>query len=270
MDSILAQRPNLLGGIRVGKADLQLAPYGPTYSDSDQKANPSTKFFRIGTLQPNSLKTSHSKEWYDYKAGLPKTDYLSYLVGQEGSLEAVLDEMTPYGIDIANGGYPRKYTTTSSTTIKTATVPTDSSFELTSATGYAAGNWIRVTVASSTKTWDAQILTLVGSVVTLVDPLPEIPAAGDAVVKITDVQNAIGGSKVTYYAARLVHADLNENNGIHVWYYPKVASRSELAPDFRDGENVILPVKFKIYGQRMTFDGNEDQFLGFHWHIPKA
>lgn len=262
-DARLAQLLTNSDAVRVGVLDFEIATYN---SASLVAYNTDAAFERIGTLVPGSYKPDLGREEFDLMRGLPKTAIKSFVIGQEGKMSLELDEYTARAIEIVNGGQAMIRTTSGATTVSAAPAPTTTVFTVASIGSIVAGKWIAVTIASLGKTFDRKVLSVAGSAITLQDPLPAAPASTDAVALVTSWQNPGGGTSKTYYTARGVFTDTYGDKSY--LYFPKVASTGKFAPDFKAGENAIIPMEFKVYGTQMTVGSVTDFYLFHHYIVP--
>lgn len=256
-DARLAQLPTIYDAIRLGVVDFEIAALGTAY-DAD------ASYERLGTIVPGSYKPELGREIYKVKRGLPKIASKSFAIGMEGKVAFDLGEITARAIDVQNGGLAPVVTSTAATTT-TAAAATTTSFTLTTATGYALGNWISVVVGSAT--YYRKITALNGAVVT-VDALPAAPSTGAAVTKVTSIQVAGGGTTIVERTGRAVFTDVYGDK--FIWHFPKITATGEMGFDAKDGESeAILAMAFDVYGTQSTVGGTADYFLYHSYFVPK-
>lgn len=259
----LAQAFENSAAVRIGVVDIEIAPYNPA---SVVAYNATNKYERIGTIVPGTAKPEFTREKFKLERGLPKTTVKSLITGQSGKFGAEVDEYSPRAVEIANGGARMVRTTTNATTVSAAPAPTTQVFTVAAVGTIAAGDWLAITIASLGQTYDRAVDSISGSAITLRDPLPVAPAAGDAVAEVSLIQQAIGGTETEYVTARLVYTDADGNQAI--MHMPKVESTGKLAPDWKPNENATLPMEFDVHGTLQTINGKQDYYLGSHYFIP--
>lgn len=261
-DKRLQQLPTVEDAHRVTVVDVEVAPYVP---GALVAYNADTSFERLGTIEPGSAKLEGNREFFKLERGLPKSLIKKFVIGQDAKLPIELGEYTMRAVEVANGGTAMARTTTSATTVKTATTPTTTTMNLTTATGYAKGKWVSITIAALGRTFDRKIKAIAGDLITI-DELPQAPAVGDAVAVVTDFQLALGGTEVMEFTMRLVFVDQNGDKGII--YCPRVSSTGKFAPVFNPDKNAVIPIEFDVHATQMTWNGKTDFFPAVHYLIP--
>lgn len=256
MPSTLAQDLLSLRNARLGTIGVYVGAEDLAYGSA-------TGWTDLGVMDPGTFAPDFPREMFKLMLGLPRSNKLAVVTGASGMVDFTLTEYTPYAAEVAagSGAGVRTYAATPApTTI--ASGGTVNGGVLTSATGFAVGQMVEVTVG--TATYLTYIYTLASTTVTWVPALP-VAATTGAFKAVKTVTQALGTVQLPRFAFKAVFTD--QNGEIVTIYMPACSIASGWSPVFGDATtNVKLPMKFEAYGKGATWNGATEQILAYIYH----
>lgn len=245
--------------VRLGMLDVRVAAEDTAY-------NAATWKLPVGIIDPDSFRTSAPKEMFDLKTGFPSTTKVQAITGMELSIAFNLHEANARAIELCAGSGDTEYTytgTPAATYAKASPAPTENGFDLNSATGYAVGQHIEVTMDDGSKEY-TYIDTISSATITVQPPLSAAVTggAGNVVKGVLLSKNAIGSSEIPRKALKVSFTD-NYGNGM-ILHVPGFTPVGNFAPQWSNGKrNMIVPVELKAYGKSATWQGTTQNVLGY-------
>lgn len=225
-----------------------------------------TGWRKLGLLKDGAQLTS-AKDKLEFFSGTPLKKQKAFFIKEDLKLAGTFLEFSSANLNRALGNPGQTITTkvSPSTTIKTATVPTVSSFNLTSPTGFAVDKEIEVT-SGTTKQYGT-IKSIVGDLVTLYEGLDlnTVPAVGDA-VKVVDTKAIVLGSVAAPGDVALkISKTLVGGYGSLDIYMPDVQANGNITLAWADAttnvDGVGIPFEFEAISDPAVESGNLAQVL---------
>lgn len=218
---------------------------------------PAANWRDLGNVS-NNASLNMVTDMFTLKNGIPSLAKKRFIIGRDGTLEITLNEFGAYVNQVALAlAAPVNKLDATARTVSASPTPTASVFTLSSVAGLAAGDEIvSETVAGNLPSSNNRgiIDNIVGSQVTLEQPLFTAPISADTVKKVISTKLWFGGAALPTYPLLYV-IDLTEGKQI-VYYFPRTSVKGDYNPDTGNGtENMKLKLTFETYSANDTDAG---------------
>lgn len=258
--------PITYGQDPLNNKNIRLGVVGAYIAAEDTAYAAASGWTDLGVLEPGSLVCDFPREMFEWKGGIPKAVKVQAVIGTDGMIDFVLGEYTPYGAEVASGAgtMAKTYAATPAPTTVAASGSSTTLVVVASGSAFAAGMYIEVQTSVGLE------LTYIESKASTnnfnVKPaLQGTPVATTGTVKaILQIKQGLGSAQVPRFAFKAVFVD---QRGEKVTLYMPAASLPDgYKPQFPDGSNAKLPLRFKAYGKDQTWNGQTEQIVAFIYH----